>query len=46
MEPFGAQSPDLTALLQRYETDYLLAQDYLANPDRDLRDIENAKMAL
>ena len=33
-------------MLQRYEQDYLLAREYLTNPDRDLGDIEDAKIAL
>jgi hypothetical protein len=44
--PLAVQSPNLAALLQRYERDYQLSRELLRTPNRDLGDIQDAEMAL
>lgn len=46
IEPLAAQSPNLAALLQTYERDYQLSRELLLTPNRDLGDIQDAKIAL
>lgn len=46
VQPFAAESTELTTLLQSYERDYQLSRELLTNPERDLGDIRDAEKAL
>jgi hypothetical protein len=46
VQPFAMQSPALTAILERHQVDYQLAQDFLTQPDRRLTDMQDARAAL
>lgn len=46
VQPFAVQSSTLTEILERHQVDYQLAQDFLAQPDRRLADMQDARAAL
>jgi len=45
IEPLAEQSPVLRAVLERYQPDYQLAQDFLIRPDHRLADVQDARAA-